>query len=59
MAKVNDEFAGFVVIMLAGVLRGYIQTICMKPQYRGQGIGMELLKFSEDRLAKEFPNLFI
>ena len=58
-AKVNDEFAGFVVLMLAGVLRGYIQTICIKPNYRGQGIGTALLKFSEDRLAKEFPNVFI
>jgi [ribosomal protein S18]-alanine N-acetyltransferase len=59
IAEVNGEFAGFVVLMLAGVLRGYIQTICLQPQYRGKGIGTALLKFSEDRLAKEFPNVFM
>lgn len=59
IAGINNEFAGFVVLTLAGVLRGYIQTLCIQPQFRGQGIGTALIKFSEERLTKEFPNVFI
>lgn len=59
VATLNNQFAGFVVLSLVGVLKGYIQTLCLKPEYRGQGIGTALIKFSEDRFSKEFPNVFI
>ena len=56
---VDEEFAGFVVLSYYGTLRGYIQTICLKQQFRNKGIGTSLLKFSEEKLLKEFPNVFI
>ncbi|MES2560180.1 MAG: N-acetyltransferase [Bacteroidota bacterium] len=59
VAYVDQHFAGFVVLSLVGVLRGYIQTICLHPEYRGQGIGTALLKYSEERLTKEFANVFM
>jgi ribosomal protein S18 acetylase RimI-like enzyme len=59
LAKQNNEFVGFVVLSYFGVLRGYIQTICIKPEYRSKGIGTALLKFSEEKMLKEFANVFM
>ena len=59
LAEVEGVFVGFVVLMFMGVLRGYIQTICIRPEHRGQGIGTALLTFSEERITKEFPNVFM
>lgn len=59
LAVEDNVFVGFVVLSYYGVLRGYIQTICIKPDYRNRGIGSKLLKFSEDKLRKEFANIFI
>jgi ribosomal protein S18 acetylase RimI-like enzyme len=59
IAKVDGHFAGFVVLMFAGVLRGYIQTICIKPAYQSKGIGTALIRYGEERIATEFPNVFI
>ena len=59
-AAIDDgEFIGFVVLQFYGVLRGYIQTICIEPMYRGKGIGTALLKFSEEKILKRFPNVFM
>ncbi len=54
LVLVENEFAGFVVLQFYGVLRGYIQTICIEPNHRGKGIGTALLKFSEEKLLKLF-----
>ena len=59
VAMVEDEFAGFVVLQLYGLLRGYIQTICIEPAHRGKGIGTALLKFSEKKMLKLYPNVFM
>jgi ribosomal protein S18 acetylase RimI-like enzyme len=59
LSIVENEFAGFVVLSFYGVLRGYIQTICIKSEFRNQGIGTALLKFSEEKILKEFPNVFM
>jgi ribosomal-protein-alanine N-acetyltransferase len=59
MAIVDGQFAGFMVLMFAGVLRGYLQTLCIDPAYQGQGIGTALIRLGEERFAKEFPNVFI
>lgn len=56
---VENTFAGFVVLQFFGLLRGYIQTICIQPGHRGKGIGTALLKFSEEKLLKQFPNVFM
>jgi [ribosomal protein S18]-alanine N-acetyltransferase len=59
LAKHNEVIAGFVVLQIAGALRGYIQTICLKPEYRNKGIGSQLIKFSEERILKISPNVFM
>ncbi len=59
VTKVEDRIAGFIVIQFYGLMRGYIQTICVEPNYRGKGIGTSLIKFCEEILLKRFPNVFL
>ncbi len=59
LAYYDGEFAGFVVLQLAGVLRGYIQTICVVHGLRGKGIGTALLEFSIGRVIKMSPHVFM
>src|SRR5262245_30448162 len=42
-AWVGDQLAGFVVVLTQGALVGYLQTICVAPDYRGSGIGRALM----------------
>ncbi|MBS1771519.1 MAG: GNAT family N-acetyltransferase [Bacteroidetes bacterium] len=58
-AYIDGNVAGFVIIQLYGTLRGYIQTVCVKEQYRGKGIGTALLKYIEERIYEVSPNAFI
>ena len=53
------EIAGFVILQVCGTFKGYIQTICIDEKYRGKGLGKKLLHFSEERIAKISPNVFI
>ena len=59
VAVVGSEIAGFIVLNLVGPLRGYIQTICVVPSWRGKGVGTRLLTFAEERIFREFPNVFL
>ncbi|RIK79032.1 N-acetyltransferase [candidate division KSB1 bacterium] len=55
----NDRLAGFIILNLQGAFRGYIQTVCVMPDWRGQGVGSELIKFAEARIFRDFPNVFM
>jgi ribosomal protein S18 acetylase RimI-like enzyme len=59
VVRIENEIAGFVAVQTYGLMRGYIQTIALKPEFRNKGIGTALLKFSEERILKEFPNVFM
>jgi [ribosomal protein S18]-alanine N-acetyltransferase len=59
LVEIGNEIAGFVVIQTCGTFSGYIQTICISDKYRGKGIGRKLLQFSEARILKFSPNVFI
>jgi ribosomal protein S18 acetylase RimI-like enzyme len=59
VAVIKDEIAGFVIFLMRGALTGYIQTVCVKPEWRNREIGSRLLKFAEDKILKRTPNVFM
>jgi ribosomal protein S18 acetylase RimI-like enzyme len=59
VAVVEEEIAGFLILNMQGAFIGYVQTICVSPDNRNQGIGSKLLSFAEERVFRETPNVFI
>jgi ribosomal-protein-alanine N-acetyltransferase len=51
--------AGFIVLDMRGLLAGYIQILCVRPDCRGQGLGSTLVRWAEGRIFRESPNAFI
>jgi ribosomal protein S18 acetylase RimI-like enzyme len=57
---VQDEaIAGFVILDLRGPLRGYVQSVCVAPERRGRGLGTQLVRWAEERIFRESPNVFL
>lgn len=50
---------GFIVINMQGAFVGYIQTVCVASEMRGQGVGARLVRFAEERIHRDSPNAFI
>ena len=59
LALMGNEIAGFTILIMQGALVGYIQSICVAPDWRNKGIGSQLMKFAENRIFNEAPNAFI
>lgn len=59
VATVDGELVGFVLFMMTGAFRGYIQTVAVDSSRRGEGIGSSLIEFAEGRIFKEGPNVFM
>ena len=51
--------AGFVVLDMRGLVAGYIQTLCVRPDCRGRGLGSTLIRWAEQRIFRASPNVFI
>jgi ribosomal protein S18 acetylase RimI-like enzyme len=56
---VDSEQVGVLIIDMNGMFKGYIQALCIKPEWRGKGIGKRTLKFAEDMIFERTPNVFI
>ena len=59
LGRRGTEIVGFIVLNMAGALVGYIQTVCVAPEYRGRGIGSALVRFAEERIWHDAPNVFL
>jgi ribosomal protein S18 acetylase RimI-like enzyme len=59
VARVKDEVVGFIVLIMSGALVGYIQTLGVMPEWRNKSIGSKLLKFAEDLIFGQAPNVFM
>ena len=59
VAWIDEMIAGFTILQTAGSFRGYIQTLCTAPRFRGSGVGTQLLQYCEERVSAYSPNLFI
>jgi [ribosomal protein S18]-alanine N-acetyltransferase len=51
--------AGFIVIDMRGLLRGYVQILCVRTDCRRRGLGSALLRWAEERIFRDSPNMFI
>jgi ribosomal protein S18 acetylase RimI-like enzyme len=40
-------------------IAGYIQTVCVRADRRGQGLGAALIQFAEERIFRDSPNVFM
>jgi ribosomal protein S18 acetylase RimI-like enzyme len=56
---VEEQIAGFTILNMHGGFIGYVQTLCVAPEWRNRGIGSKLMAFAEQRIFKETPNVFI
>ena len=59
IAAIGDKVAGFTILDMNGGFRGYIQTVAVMPEWRNQGIGSRLIRFAEERIFRDFPNVFM
>lgn len=59
LARDDQGLAGFLILCMTGAFVGYIQTICIDPDRRGQGLGSTLVEFAEQRILAESPNVFM
>ena len=59
VARSGENLLGFVVLQLHGPFTGYIQSIGVMPEWRSRGIGSRLMKFSEERIFRDGPNVFL
>jgi ribosomal-protein-alanine N-acetyltransferase len=50
---------GFIVLNMQGAFVGYIQTVCVAEEVRGEGLGARLVRFAEERIHRESPNVFL
>lgn len=55
----DAERLGFLILNMRGAFVGYLQTICVAPEARGAGVGSEMLRWTEERVFRSTPNLFL
>ncbi|MFC1683362.1 GNAT family N-acetyltransferase [Candidatus Zixiibacteriota bacterium] len=56
---IGEQVAGFIILVMQGVFRGYIQTVGVLPSLRSRGFGTQLIEFAEQRIFREVPNVFL
>jgi [ribosomal protein S18]-alanine N-acetyltransferase len=59
VAHRDGLFVGFLILNMAGPFAGYVQTLCIVPGMRSQGLGKEMMRFAEARILRESPNVFL
>jgi ribosomal-protein-alanine N-acetyltransferase len=59
LAVVQGQIAGFMILNMKGAFVGYIQTVCVFPEWRNMGLGTGLVGFAEERIFRESPNVFM
>lgn len=59
VAKQNEEIIGLFVLQMKGSFSGYLQSICLSPEMRRIGLGKKLIRFAEERVFRDSPNLFL
>jgi ribosomal protein S18 acetylase RimI-like enzyme len=50
---------GFAIITFAGPFTGYLQSLCVSDECRGEGVGTRMLKLIEEIIFERLPNCFL
>jgi ribosomal protein S18 acetylase RimI-like enzyme len=59
VGTVDGEIVGFVVLIMRGIFVGFVQSLAVRLECRNRGVGAELMKFAEERILRETPNVFL
>ena len=59
LASDEPRVAGFIVLVMQGAFVGYIQSVAVRADCRGQGLGTALIALAERRILRETPNVFV
>lgn len=59
VALVDGEIAGFIVLVMRGLFIGFVQSLAVRSELRGKGIGTALMGFAERRIFEDSPNVFL
>lgn len=59
VAMVEDQLVGVMILDLGGVLNGYIQILAVHPDWRGRGVGAQMIAWAEERIFQQSPNVFL
>lgn len=58
-ALIKDEIVGTVVIHTKGAFSGYLKSIAVHPDWRGQNLGEQMMEFVEKEIFTASKNLFL
>lgn len=59
-AVMNEaQLAGFFILTLKGAFTGYVKTVALHPDWRGQGLGKQVFRFIEALIFPQYPNVFL
>jgi ribosomal-protein-alanine N-acetyltransferase len=59
IAREQGAIIGFAILQVKGAFSGYIQSICIAPEYRNKNLGTQFIIFCEERIFREMPNVFL
>ncbi|MGH7452086.1 MAG: GNAT family N-acetyltransferase [bacterium] len=59
VAVSRGEVIGFIILQMEGTFTGYIQTVAVRAEWRGHGLGSRLIAFAEKRIFAKKPNVFM
>jgi ribosomal protein S18 acetylase RimI-like enzyme len=59
VVMVSEQIVGVLILSLEGTFKGYIQTIGVHPDWRCRGIGTKMIKWAEQRIFRQSPNVFL
>jgi ribosomal-protein-alanine N-acetyltransferase len=55
----DGDVVGFLILSMRGAFVGYIQSVGVREDWRGRGLGTAIIAFAESRIFAETPNAFI
>ena len=59
LVRDGNQRVGLLILDMTGPLPGYIQSICLAPGTRGQGLGHQVMAWAEARILRDSTNVFI